>query len=192
MTKNKKSSTLFNKKTTISLVGILLIGMIGFSFAYFARTKTQDDPNVYQSGSLELRFVNDTNALLLEDTYPISDEAGLNQEDRYNFDIENTGTLKASYRIKLKETLEGIDQNDVANRSLIKIVLFDANNPNTQLTAVQTVANIISNNNVIYEAELDADESHSYFLKMWLAEEAENDQIGKTYSSKIELEAIQE
>lgn len=164
--------------------------MIGFTYAYFARTKTQEETNVYTVGNLKLDFVNDTNALILNNSYPITDEAGLNQTDKFEFDIKNNGSLKATYKIKLKEALEEISPNEVANRSLIKLVLFD--NQGTQITAIQTIDNIIANNNYIYEGKLAAGETKSYALKMWLAEEAENDQIGKIYSSKLELEAVQE
>lgn len=69
-----------NKKRIFIIVGIIalvLVGGISLTFAYFSIADKQTEANRFSSGCLSISLENDTDAIGLSNTYPITDIEGL-------------------------------------------------------------------------------------------------------------------
>ena len=184
-----------NKSTKISILvaGILivLVGVIGVTFAFFSAGGIQDQANTFTSGCLNISLTSNSSSISLSNVLPITDVEGLSGTS-YDFTIENTCNTATNYQVNLESLNEQVNS---LSANYIKVSLSS-----------DTVGNVIStlsdNTSVtpeiegsyeaynLYTGTLNADETKTYHLKLWLdydatVEEAAN----KTYSSKINVVA---
>ena len=85
-----------NKKQ-IYVVGIsaivCLISIIGFTFAYWGQTETQENPNVAGSGCFSISFTETADSdINLPNSFPISDADGMKTEP-YTFTVKNNCSM---------------------------------------------------------------------------------------------------
>ena len=81
-----------SKQAVLSIVGIavLVIAVVGVSFAFFTYSKTGTTNNVITTGSIAFEFTAAENGLSLTNQFPRSDEEGITNK-QFSFAI--TGTL---------------------------------------------------------------------------------------------------
>lgn len=81
-----------SKQAVLSIVGIavLVIAVVGVSFAFFTYSKTGTTNNVITAGSIVFEFTEDTNGLALTDQFPQSAAEG---KSNPTFTFSVTGTL---------------------------------------------------------------------------------------------------
>ena len=172
----------------LSLLGFLLI-LSGSSYAYFTTVQEQEGTNVVKAGELELTLKDEGNLLSLTSAFPVSDEVGL-ASDGYSFTIENTGSLPATYEIKIENDEELIAEDKCSGN------LLEAKNIKYSIDGkvVQTLDKVAGEElkNVILIDSLVAGESKNYNVKMWIDESSENEVLGKHYHGKITIVASQE
>ena len=92
------------KRKKISLaLGILMVvcAVVGMSYAYWVLTYSQTGMNKLTSSCFSLSLTNESNAIKLENAYPILDEEG-KKLTPYSFTITNTCDLFASYTVNLE------------------------------------------------------------------------------------------
>ena len=172
----------------LSLLGFLLI-LSGSSYAYFTTVQEQEGTNVVKAGELELTLKDEGNLLSLTSAFPVSDEVGL-ASDGYSFTIENTGSLPATYEIKIENDEELIAEDKCSGN------LLEAKNIKYSIDGkvVQTLDKVAGEElkNVILIDSLVAGESKNYNVKMWIDEGSGNEVLGKHYHGKITIAASQE
>ncbi len=152
---------------TFALVGIVLVSS---SYALFQKTfvdtKTQsislgDLSIVFSNGTIvdgQYQELSDSNAITLNNLMPQTDsEAIADNSNVYNFVIHNGGTLAYSYTIKLQ------DDEDQTNTLSHNYIRYKINDENPWLLGNTT-------NDIIYEYVINPGESHTFTLKVWLAE----------------------
>ena len=184
-----------NKSTKISLliggIVVVLIGVIGITFAFFSTGGIQDTANTFQSGCLNISLTSNSNSISLSNILPIIDVEGL-AGTSYDFTIENTCNTATNYQVNLESLNE---QANSLGADYIKASLSSDTNDN--------VISILSNNPSVtpevdgaYEAYnlytgiLNADETKTYHLRLWLDYDATVEQAAnKVYSSKINVVA---
>ncbi len=76
------------------MICIMCLVGIGISCAYWKFTYTQTDKNIAISKCLKLEMSNESNAINLDNMYPISDEEG-KKLTPYSFKITNTCSMSA-------------------------------------------------------------------------------------------------
>ena len=182
-----------SKKTKITLLVagalVILVGIIGITYAFFSIGGSQEQANTFTSGCLNISLTDASSSISLPNIYPVTDIEGL-EGTSYDFTITNTCDTSANYSINL-ESLNQVSNSLSAD--YIKVALSS-----------DTVGNVISilsdNTNVtpeidgayesynLYTGVLGASETKTYHLKLWLdydatVEEAAN----KVYSSKINV-----
>ena len=81
-----------SKQAVLSIVGIavLVIAVVGVSFAFFTYSKTGTTNNVITTGSIAFEFTETSNGLSLTDQFPQSDAEG-KSNPTFNFTV--TGTV---------------------------------------------------------------------------------------------------
>ena len=183
------------KSTKISLlvggIAVVLIGVIGITYAFFSTGGKQETANTFQSGCLNISLTDASASINLNNIYPITDIEGLDTTS-YDFTITNTCNTDANYEINL-ESLNQVSNSLSAD--YIKVSLSS-----------DTVGNIISilsdNTSVtpeidnayeaynLYTGTLKANETKTYHLKLWLDYDATVEQAAnKVYQSKINVVA---
>lgn len=97
----KKQTSHNKKKVIIPILILMLILVIGTSFALWQITLKQTDTNVITSGCLSLVLNEETSAINLTESYPVTDEEGKKLEP-YTFTLTNTCEKSTGYRINLE------------------------------------------------------------------------------------------
>jgi len=175
-----------HKKEVISIF-ILLIILIGGSFAWLVLTVNGTKTNDLVAGTLSVILdESESNEISITNGEPLTDEEGL-QTTAYTFTLRNNGTLNSKYTIYLDDV--DLDSGETRlNNSFIKYDLVKNNVDKTPklLTSMGT-----NPNRVLDSGTINAGNSNTYNLKIWLDYNATNDAQGKRFKGKLRVEATQ-
>ncbi len=194
MKKNKKK----NKVTIVILALLLLIMAAGTTFALWQLTLKQTGTNIITSGCFNLILTEDTNAINLQEAYPITNEEGKKLEP-YTFTIENTCEKEAGYIMNL-EVLPPDPESNTAIKVLPDAYLraslingsnelfFDILSDDYYLTEEKVIENSISAYK-IHEGVLKGKESKQFSLRIWMDENtpATDEVMNATWQGKITI-----
>ena len=163
---------------TLISVGIACL-LIGSSMAYLL-FEASGTTQTISAGTLQLSYTNESEAIILNNAVPQSDEQGLNN-NVYSITLTNTSTIKSYYELSLNNNCT-VGNSYTVNGSSIKA---DVCIPNNYLkVAVKTNKNedytIKNGGNVILKGYLEAKENISFEMIIWLKEETPNDYQGQT------------
>lgn len=171
-----------NKKYVLSLL-VTVFGLLtlisGTSYAILKGTATSTNEQVIKAGSVEL-LLTESFTSIDKQVSPMSDVDGLLQEDVYEFNIRNTGSVAADYDLKLVGT-----ENNTITADFIKVGLEvnDKEIGPIKLSNVNSVidSNVINKNEVI-----------RYKMRIWIDANQENSFTKDSVASlKIVVEAKQ-
>ena len=163
---------------TVTAVGIACL-LIGSSMAYLL-FEASGTTQTISAGTLQLSYTNESEAIILNNAVPQSDEQGLNN-NVYSITLTNTSTIKSYYELSLNNNCTVGNSYTVNGSSVTANVCI----PNNYLkVAVKTNKDedykITSGSNVILKGYLEAKENISFEMIIWLAEETPNDYQGQT------------
>ena len=102
----------------VSLIAITGI-IVGVSYAFFSVGGSQEQANTFTSGCLSIKLTNESSAIHLTNTYPITDIEGL-EGASYDFTIKNTCTTETNYSINLESLNK---QTNSLSADYIKVAL---------------------------------------------------------------------
>ena len=191
--RNKNKVKLFKHQVLITAISVfaVVISMIGGSYAIFSSTSKADEYNVLKVGELEISYV-DTgdgygDVLSLNGAYPISDNEGASSTP-YRFNITNTGTIAADFKIKILYDESIIEEDGCENNLLLpEYVKYKFDNEDPVLLSSKE-----SEDYLIYEASnLLPGSSEIHEIRIWIDESAPNDILGKHFHGKVVVESAQ-
>ena len=172
----------------VSLIAITGI-IVGVSYAFFSIGGSQEQANTFTSGCLNISLTNESTAINLTNTYPITDIEGLEGES-YDFTIKNTCTTETNYSINLESLNK---QTNSLSADYIKVALSSD-------TVDHVISKLSDNTSVtpeidgsyesynLYTGTLKGSESKTYHLKLWIDYDATKEEAAnKTYFSKINV-----
>ena len=176
-------------KYKVSLIAISFLLVISLcitsSYAIWVYSVSQESTNVVVTDCFELRFSNENHAINLEYAFPMEDRLGV-QTKPFEFTVTNICNHAADIQINL-ETLNG----STLDSSNIKTDL------NGKVLAVEDATSITPTlDNVIDAVKLDeytleANSSKKFNLRLWVKEDAVQNEIeNTTYSSKVTISAV--
>ena len=180
-------------KITLIIGGILivLIGVVGITYAFFSTGGIQETANSFQSGCLNISLTDASSSISLTNTYPVTDVEGLEGKS-YDFTITNTCNTSANYEINLESINE---QANSLNADYIKVALSSDTVDNvisklsSNTSKTPTISNAYEAYN-LYTGTLNASEEKTYHLKLWLDYDSTVEQAAnKVYQSKINVVA---
>ena len=165
-----------NRKLVLSILALFItVGMVmGVSYALWQVTLQQSSSNVITTGCLNVTLTGGA-GISLDGAYPISDEEGKSQSP-YEFTITNTCDNVSLYQINL----EVLASSTLKNLDYIKMSLKESTeqwnatllNTNTEVSpSITTGEDIAEKAYKIETGSLQPNESKSYELRLWLAEE---------------------
>ena len=163
---------------TVTAVGIACL-LIGSSMAYLL-FEASGTTQTISAGTLQLSYTNESEAIILNNAVPQSDEQGLNN-NVYSITLTNTSTIKSYYELSLNNNCTVGNSYTVNGSSVTANVCI----PNNYLkVAVKTNKDedytIKNGSNVILKGYLEAKENISFEMIIWLTEETPNDYQGQT------------
>ena len=163
---------------TLISIGITCL-LIGSSMAYLL-FEASGTTQTISAGTLQLSYTNESEAIILNNAVPQSDEQGLNN-NVYSITLTNTSTIKSYYELSLNNNCTVGNSYTVNGSSVTANVCI----PNNYLkVAVKTNKDedytIKNGGNVILSGYLEAKENISFEMIIWLTEETPNDYQGQT------------
>ena len=159
------------KKYIVAISSFLLVLSltIGSSYAYLTYVSKTNNSVTISAGTLALTFQNEENIINIENAVPMKDQTGLAQDQEYNFDIKNTGTIPATYKITLDNTCQTSNEIDLCiPDEYIKVGLKVGSND------YKVVERNEKNEYIIETGSLGKNSSNSYKMKVWLAYDTPN------------------
>lgn len=182
------------KKKKIILVGLvlLLMSVISITYAFFSIGGKQTLANTFKAGNcLNITIESESNAINLENIYPITDVEGL-EEEPYTFTIKNTCSKETNYQINLESLNE---TTNTLSTDYVKVSLSSDTNDNlvSILSSNPVTKNYIANSyisNNLYTGSIDGNTTKTFSLRLWMDYDTTKEQgASKTYSSKINVVA---
>ena len=163
---------------TVTAVGIACL-LIGSSMAYLL-FEASGTTQTISAGTLQLSYTNESEAIILNNAVPQSDEQGLNN-NVYSITLTNTSTIKSYYELSLNNNCTVGNSYTVNGSSVTANVCI----PNNYLKVAVKTSNdedytIKNGGNVILKGYLEAKENISFEMIIWLTEETPNDYQGQT------------
>ena len=161
-------------------VFIMVIGILGVSYALFMKVDQSDEQTV-QSGSLIMQLSAYAGSTVISSNdLPIDDSEGLLTKG-YSFSVTNNGTLPITYYIALYDNPDDTSTNKLSY-DYIKVSL-DNGTPFTlgSITTKDSAGRSILKQDI----SLAPDKYDTHNIKIWIDSETPESEIGKTISLKI-------
>lgn len=195
-------NAVIKRQTTIVAisVAVMVIIVIGTSYAMFLKVADANEKQVIQSGTLSIQLVNGTGDVFPASPVPVEDSEGLKTEG-YSFSVSNAGTLDQVYFIALYDP-DITTASTVAEKakklpfSNIKVSV-NSGTPvilaNCEQTTFEkdgkTYTAYILEKGVELPSKSSSGSSNSnyktYNIKMWIDDDTSESMIGKEISLKI-------
>ena len=175
----------FKIALTIAIVGILSL-VSGTSYAILKDSVTSEHEQIIKSGSVLLKLTESYEGIN-KNIVILSDAEGLIQEETYNFNIRNIGSVSAKYDLKLVNATPDSYTGNVLDEKYVKVGL-EINGEEHGPFSLEEIENIIDTNTI------NKNEIINYKLRIWLDEEKESELANmENYKSflNIEVEANQ-
>ena len=148
----------------VSVCLLVLLG-IGFSYSMWNMSVSQDTSNVIATTSecFNIELTNQSNAINLENAYPISNEKG-KKLTPFTFTVKNTCDMFLSYTVSL-ESLKGSTLN---SKFIDVMVNNEAVTRLSEYETTETVNNESVEARILAKGSLSKDDSNDYSLRLWI------------------------
>ena len=187
-----------SKQVLISILGvaILVVAIVGISFAAFSYSKTGTVANTITTGTITMSYTEPTNGINLTDALPITDTAGKALTGNNNtFDFTVAATISGSTTINYAITAVKGDGSTVAD-SGVKVYLTDQKDAQilapTKVTALSKTASdnaagAPAGQYVLKTGTYTAAKTEKYRLRMWVADDYAAPATSQKYILKVNV-----
>ena len=167
-------------KSKILILSVLLLSVIGISFAYWQLSVKQTKENQASTKCLNIELEEINNGILLSEAYPITDEEGM-KSTPYTFTIKNTCDSFVSYEVSL-----GILDTSTLDSKYVAAVL-DYNAIQTLNQYEETTLAGYKEGRLLQKGNLSGNEEITYNLRIWMDYDtpAIEETMNKAFKSKI-------
>ena len=171
------------KLFVIVSISLIVISLLGGSYAMFQRLDKAEYANNYKTGLLQIVF-DDTSEGLggvinVEGAVPTANSDGANLTP-YRFKIINQGNLDYKFDLKLVIDADYTATHGCNDKQLSADYIMIKFNDEEPVVLSSLTDNVIKSN-----IELKAGADVTYELRAWLKEGAPNEEIGKHYHGKL-------
>ena len=189
-----------SKQVLLSVLGvaILVVAVVGVSFAAFSYSKTGEQVNTITTGTITMSYSEDTNGINLIDALPMTDEqgkalAGENNVFEFTVGATITGTTTINYAVTAtKESGSSLDD------TAVKVYLTDITSGGdtevlaaTKVSALQkTTSDVSGAPNDQYKltsGTFNTTTTKKYRLRMWVADDYSSLGTSGTYKLRVNV-----
>ena len=167
----------------IVLIVVMLLAIIGVSYAAFNYSKTGTKLNSITTGSITMSYTESDSIISIDKALPTRDETGkvrLKEGEYFDFTVssEIVGDININYEISAKDVTTSNRKIDGSNIKLYLTRLTD--NGEEELMSPETYNEEINANSYtgrptgemsLYQGSMSSSESNRYRLRMWVDEE---------------------
>ena len=165
-----------------------IICLIAVSYAAWTQIFQGKKENKLDTATLILTLdESESNAISLTNAIPVTDDKGLTY-DPYEFKIKNSGTTAANYRILLVNDTATYDSDGCENN---KLEWSNIKYSFTKNSEVSTTGILGDTSGVLNIGTIEANDTDSYSLKLWIKSSATNEIMNNHFHGVIKVEAIQ-
>ena len=179
-------------------VAILIVAVVGVSFAAFSYSKTGTKVNTITTGTITMSYSETTNGINLTNALPMSDEVGkkLSETDQY-FDFTVNANITGNTTINYAITATREEDSDIPDTG-VKVYLTDMDGTaDTEIlgpTKISALSKTSSDSSGAPDGQylLETDtfnttSSHNYRLRMWVADDYSVSDTAGTYKLRVNV-----
>ena len=189
-----------SKQVLLSVLGvaILVVAVVGVSFAAFSYSKEGEQVNTITTGTITMSYSEDTNGINLKDALPMTDEqgktlAGENNVFEFTVSANITGTTTINYAVTAtKEPDSTLDDTSV------KVYLTDITSGGdaevlapTKVSGLGKTASDVSgapnDQYKLTSGTFNTTASKKYRLRMWVADDYSTLTTSGTYKLRVNV-----
>ena len=187
-------------KVMAVIVVVLLVLVLGASYALFLRVASSQNNQVVKTGTLQVSY-DSTNGYLNGNTYPdllpMSDENGLLQSG-YSFSVKNTGNLKTEYTVYIYVDQESFDRDHsgeslFADLNSLRYNFRVNSDTNTTVSTIGAQTKVTEDGIDKYELYTGSVEGtnsqNNHVFRVWLDPSMATSNIGKYVYLKLEVQS---
>ena len=167
----------------VGLMLLLIIALIGVSYAAFSYSKTGSKVNSITTGSITMTYTETDNTISLSGALPTTDATGkvrLTEGEYFDFTVSSkiAGNVNINYEISAKDVTTSERKIDGSNIKLYLTRLTD--DGEEELMTPETYNEEASSNSYtgrpsgemsLYTSSMNSSESNNYRLRMWVSED---------------------
>jgi len=192
------NNTNSSKQVLVSILGvaILIVAVVGISFAAFSYSKTGTVANTITTGTITMSYSEPTNGINLTNALPITDTAGKALTGNNNtFDFTVAATVSGSTTINYAITAVKGDECTVAD-SGVKVYLTDQEDAQilapTKVSALTTTTNenaagAPAGQYILKTGTYSETKTEEYRLRMWVADDYTAPSTQQKYVLKVNV-----
>jgi len=178
------------KQILLAIVGVfvVIVGVIGFTYAFWNKTFQQTDQNIVNTDCFDIAFA-EGDAIQLNKAYPMLDAEG-KALTPYTFTLTNKCASYSKYQINLenintttlKEEYLKLQINPTSEKGNLGLL--------TSFSSVDPTYDNATSARNIYEGYLDQNAEMSFELRLWMDENVtaeQTDSMNKSYAGKISI-----
>ena len=176
------------KKKTLIILGILIVvlGVIGISYALWTKVLVQSGENIVNADCFELTFLEEQ-GIELENSFPMLDRDGSKLKP-YHFSLQNKCNNEVDYQLNLETT------NETTLKDHYLKIKLNEKNPYLYSSLEETSVSIQNGRNarILESGRLKGLETKEYDLRLWMDHNVtQNDEgaMNGVFESKITIQA---
>lgn len=189
------------KKMLLSVLGvaILVVAVIGISFAAYSATFDYGNANSIKTGTIMVSYTEPTNAINLENAMPMSDTdgkalTGTNKTFEFSVSTQATNALTVPYTISLTEVAESTLGDNEVKVYLTKEgdeVLAPTLVSNLTANAARSGSKTLYTTKDVYNGTGEEAKITNYVLRMWVDKDVpvNNASTSKTYKALVNVDS---
>ena len=179
-------------------VAILVVAVVGVSFAAFSYSQTGQKVNTITTGSITMSYSETTNGINLTNALPMTDEEGKKLSgDRNAFDFTVSATIKGTTTINYAIT--GSKEESTLPDTAVKVYLTDMDSDaDSQVLAPTKLSELEKTQGsevslapegqyVLKKGTYSVTTTNKYRLRMWIADDYSNLETSGTYKLKVNV-----
>ena len=191
-----------SKEVLLSALGvfILVLVVIGVSYAAFNFSRTGDVENTITTGTINMTYSEPENGINLANALPLSDEQGRLLSGTNNvFDFTVDTTINGSGSTTINYAITAVKGDATVDDSAIKVYLTNMDNSaDSEILAPTKISELdVTTGSENYQAPsgefilstgtLTSSASHSYRLRMWVADDFSTLTNSGMYSLRVNV-----
>ncbi len=177
-----------NKKIFMTCMSVLLVVvlLIGGSYAWFTLTLNGTKVNVLKSGTLSLRLDEENSIGINEDkAVPMLDEDG-EKLDPYHFTLINEGSEYVEYTIYFDDIALEENETRMADNKVKYNLVKDTRTKTALLSALG-----VNPNRILDHGTIKGGQTITYDLRLWIDKNASNEVMGQVLRGKLRVVGTQ-
>ena len=191
-----------SKQILLSVLGvaILVVAVVGVSFAAFSYSRTGEKINQITTGTITMSYTDVTNGINISDALPMSDANGklLEDENQY-FDFTVSATISGTATINYAITATKESDSTLPDNA-VKVYLTSANDATDELVptkvseltpiAASDVSGALAGQFLLKRGTISSTSSTTYRLRMWIADDyagADGSITSQTYRLRVNV-----